>query len=319
MNLRRVGPVEQHNVVARLAFDRVVSVARVPLEDIVSGAQKHHVAALVAVDEVVAVPAQQQIGGIATQQDVVARPAIQRERDQQARQVPRTAYRVRTAQAVQRQRQRAAHGDRGGKTGHVHAPLRTVQRERHRVRPRRAVHVHNIAADPVHNELVQYLVTLHPQLGRQVDHHETAVGGNVERVGAGRSGEHDRVRRAVTGAAAQRPREVHVHFRHVGARQVVDRDRVRPAQRPQVELLDAGRVEDDVAHVARETQPRPVGRELMNLRRVGPVEQHNVVARLPFDRVASVARVPLEDVVSRAQKHYVAALVAVDEVVAVPT
>ena len=47
------------------------------------------------------------------------------------------------------------------------------------------------------------------------------------------------------------------------------------------------------------------------------VEEHRVGAGLAFDRVAAVARVPLEHVVAGAQEGRVVALVAVDEVVAV--
>ena len=47
------------------------------------------------------------------------------------------------------------------------------------------------------------------------------------------------------------------------------------------------------------------------------VEQHRVGAVLALDRVAAVARIPLEDVVAGAEEGDVVALLAVDEVVAV--
>ena len=53
-----VGAEEQHRVGAVLALDRVVAVARVPLEDVVAGAEKRDVVAVVAEDEVVAVAAE---------------------------------------------------------------------------------------------------------------------------------------------------------------------------------------------------------------------------------------------------------------------
>ena len=52
--------VEQQRVGAVLALDGVAAVARVPLEDVVAGAEQGDVVALVAVDEVVAVAAEQE-------------------------------------------------------------------------------------------------------------------------------------------------------------------------------------------------------------------------------------------------------------------
>ena len=59
-----VGAEEEHRVGAVLALDRVVAVARVPLEDVVAGADEGHVVAVVADDEVVAVAAEEHVGAL---------------------------------------------------------------------------------------------------------------------------------------------------------------------------------------------------------------------------------------------------------------
>src|SRR5262249_53457137 len=74
--------VEEHGVGAVPALDNVVTVARVPLEDVVAGAQGGHVVALVAVDEVVAVAAEQRVGAVAAQDRVVAVAAVHGDLDQ---------------------------------------------------------------------------------------------------------------------------------------------------------------------------------------------------------------------------------------------
>ena len=61
-----------------LAVDRVVAVARVPLEAVLPGAQQGLVDALVAVDVVVAVTAEQQVGAVPAAQDVVVLAAVHR-------------------------------------------------------------------------------------------------------------------------------------------------------------------------------------------------------------------------------------------------
>ena len=77
-----VGAVEEQFVGAVLALDGVAAVTRVPLEDVVAGAQEAGVVPLVAVDEVVAVAAEQRVGSVAAEERVVARPAVDRDRDQ---------------------------------------------------------------------------------------------------------------------------------------------------------------------------------------------------------------------------------------------
>ena len=68
--------VEQHRVGAVLALDDVAAVARIPLEDVVAGAEEGDVVALVAVDEVVAVAAEQEVDAVAAEDRVVAGPAV---------------------------------------------------------------------------------------------------------------------------------------------------------------------------------------------------------------------------------------------------
>ena len=68
--------VEQHRVGAVLALDDVAAVARIPLEDVVAGAEEGDVVALLAVDEVVAVAAEQQVDAVAAEDGVVAGAAV---------------------------------------------------------------------------------------------------------------------------------------------------------------------------------------------------------------------------------------------------
>ena len=77
---------EQQRVGAVLAFDGVVAVARVPLEDVVAGAEEGHVVAVVAEDEVVAVAAEEHVGALAAEDRVVAGAAVERQLDDAGRQ-----------------------------------------------------------------------------------------------------------------------------------------------------------------------------------------------------------------------------------------
>ncbi len=74
--------VEEHRVGAVLALDDVAAVARIPLEDVVAGAQEGDVVALLAVDEVVAVAAEQQVDAVAAEDRVVAGAAVDGDLDQ---------------------------------------------------------------------------------------------------------------------------------------------------------------------------------------------------------------------------------------------
>ena len=69
-------PLKQHRVGAVLTLDGVAAVARIPLEDVVAGAEEGHVVALLAVDEVVAVAAEQDVDSVAAEDRVVAGTAV---------------------------------------------------------------------------------------------------------------------------------------------------------------------------------------------------------------------------------------------------
>src|SRR5262249_32067581 len=62
-----------------LALDDVAAVARIPLEDVVAGAEVRRVVALVAVDEIVAIATKQVVGASATEDRVVAGPTVDRQ------------------------------------------------------------------------------------------------------------------------------------------------------------------------------------------------------------------------------------------------
>ncbi len=192
--------------------------------------------------------------------------------------------------------------------------MRAVRRERHRVRPVRAVHVHGVAAHAVHDDLVTHLVTPHTNLGSQINDHEIAVRGDVEKIGGRRPGDADGIRLGIPDAAERG--KVHVHLRHGRACQVIHRGGVGAAKGLEVELFDTVRVQDDVAQVAGEAQSLPVGGEVEDLVAVRSVECHDVVPGLALDRITSVTRVPSKNVVASAQQSRIVALVAVNEVVA---
>ena len=69
-------PLNSMRVGAVLALDDVAAVARIPLEDVVAGAEEGGVVALLAVDEVVAVAAEQQVDAVAAEDGVVAGAAV---------------------------------------------------------------------------------------------------------------------------------------------------------------------------------------------------------------------------------------------------
>ena len=76
-----VGAEEEHRVRAVLALERVVAVARVPLEDVVAGAHQGQVVAVVAEDEVVVVAAEEHVGALRAEQLIVAGAAVDRQLD----------------------------------------------------------------------------------------------------------------------------------------------------------------------------------------------------------------------------------------------
>src|SRR5262249_14303789 len=96
--------------------------------------------------------------------------------------------------------------------------------------------------------------------------------------------------------------EVEVHCGDVGPGQVVDHDRVDPAEGVEGDRLDVIGVDRDVAHVAEELGvPIGQGRDVDLLVGGRAVEEERVVARLALDGVAAVARVPDEGIVAGAE------------------
>ena len=89
----------------------------------------------------------------------------------------------------------------------------------------------------------------------------------------------------VTASAARIARavdaEVDVHVRDVGRGQVVDGDRVDPAQRVEREDLDVVGIHDDVADVAGEQQPAAVGGRGEDLRAGEPLKSSVSVPAWP--------------------------------------
>ena len=97
----------------------------------------------------------------------------------------------------------------------------------------------------------------------------------------------------------------------------MDGDGVGPAKRMEFDRLDAVQVHRDRSDVAEEANAAAIGRDIDVLGDVRAEEVESVEARLTFDRVAAVARVPPELVVSGAEQRQITTLVTVDEVVAV--
>src|SRR5205807_734092 len=91
--------------------------------------------------------------------------------------------------------------------------------------------------------------------------------------------------------------EVDLDLFDVGSGEVVDGDVVGAAQRVDVERLHTMHVHGDVADVAEQPDTRAVGRDVDVLGNIGAVEKQRVVAGLPFDGVAAVARVPDEGII----------------------
>ena len=72
---------------------------------------------------------------------------------------------------------------------------------------------------------------------------------------AGRAIDGHGVRRAVTGGAAERPRQVDRNLGHVGSGQIIDRDGVGTTQRIEMDVLDTVEIHGDVGDVAGELAP----------------------------------------------------------------
>ncbi len=390
--LGRVGAVEPDRVGSGLALDRVVAVARIPLEHVVAGPEKDDVVALLAVDEIVAAAADQNVGAIASQDRVVADAAVDRDADER-RQIAGGAERIVAAvhvddealggADVEGERRRIdpveAHpravGGRGedlravaavdlGGVGAVAAleqvgivagiPDRAVvaglaehlvvavaagQRvvavaaEQQVV----AAHAENDVVVASAGQLVADGAAREDIVAAQAVEHDPVVGGFGIRDfdGRGKTGDADhptgrrdgrgvRTRRPVDDhpvglrvAAADAGGEVDLDQGHVRSAEVVDTYGVGAAERANLDGLDVVEVHDNAGDVARQPHAPAVGGDVDYLGRVGAVEQQPVGSVLALDDVAAVAGIPLERVVSGAEKGDVVTLLAVDEVVAV--
>src|SRR4029434_3010043 len=125
------------------------------------------------------------------------------------------------------------------------------------------------------------------------------------------------IRCRIAGAAADHGSEAGVDVDQVGSSQVVNREGVDSTQRVEVEVLDVVEVQGHRADVAGEADAGAGGRDVEDFADVGAIEDHAVIAVLAFDRVVTVARVPLEGVVTGTEEHGIVALIAIDEVVVV--
>src|SRR5262249_8407444 len=101
--------------------------------------------------------------------------------------------------------------------------------------------------------------------GQPLDTAAPRVTAHQNQVVAAGAVDDDGIRLAVTNAAAGRARQIDVDLRHVGARQVVDGDRIGAAEGVDVDLLDAVEVHGDVADVPEEARPAAVGRQVHDL------------------------------------------------------
>src|SRR5262249_14995069 len=76
-------------------------------------------------------------------------------------------------------------------------------------------------------------------------------------------------------------------------------------------------VHGDVAHVARQQQPAPVGGQVDGFTDIRAIEDHGVIPCLALDHVTAVAGIPNKDIVAVAHHSNVIPTPAVDQVVAV--
>jgi hypothetical protein len=131
------------------------------------------------------------------------------------------------------------------------------------------------------------------------------------------AGDDHRVGLAIAGGPADRAGEADSDRNYVGPGQIVDSDAVGAAEGIDADALDVVEVHDDIAEVAGEQGAPTVGRDREGLIPGAAVEEQGVGAVPALDRVAAVARIPLEYVVAGAEEGTVAALLAVGEIVVV--
>ncbi len=122
---------------------------------------------------------------------------------------------------------------------------------------------------------------------------------------------------AVADAGAERALEIDCDERDIGPAEIVDHDVVRPAQGVEVDPLDVVEVHGDIVDVAKEDDPRTVGRNSDVLVVAGTDEEELIEAVLALDRVVAAARTPNEQVVARTEKRRIVPLPAGDDVIAV--
>src|SRR6185503_6904736 len=87
-------------VLAILTFDHIVAIAGIPLEDIVTSAERCGIVSLLPIDEVVAVPAHQQVGTVASEESIVTSSSIDGNLNQRG-QVARCRERIVPAIGIQ--------------------------------------------------------------------------------------------------------------------------------------------------------------------------------------------------------------------------
>ena len=178
-----------------------------------------------------------------------------------------------------------------------------------------------VTAERVHAQQVVGGLGMHDaHVGRQSGHSDRVREGiDLDVVGApGRvaAEERHRVRLTVARGPPDGGGEVDVERLDVRPPQVVHDGGVRTAERSEIDALGTVDVHDDVAEVAEEAKPLPVGGSVEALAHACTVEDERVVSRLSFDLVAAIARIPREAVVTGAEEGLVGALVPVDLVVA---
>src|SRR5262249_54480593 len=86
-----------------------------------------------------------------------------------------------------------------------------------------------------------------------------------------------------------------------GPGQIIDRDRVGTSQRRDIDVLDAVEIHRHGADIAGEPRASAVSRDGHALVCAGAVELERIDAGLTIDRVATVARIPDEGIVTGAE------------------
>src|SRR6266498_3656041 len=175
-----------------------------------------------------------------------------------------------------------------------------------------------IAPEAVHDQRVPVGLGIADARRRsQTADGRTAVGAaDRDAISAVRPVDGDRIGRAVTAIAPDHRGEIDRDLDHIRRGKIVHGRRVRTAQHPKINVLGAVDVHHDVAGVTEEAQPLAIGGRVEDLVPARTVEDHRVEALLASGCASSVTGIPDEAVVTCAEGSNVAALVAVDGVVA---